>query len=102
MKAVHFGAGNIGRGFVGLLLHEGGYEVVFSDVADALVDALDAADHYTVREAGPGGVNRIVTGFRALNSRTDPDAVIAEVATADVVTCAVGPTVLRFIAPHMR
>lgn len=99
MKAVHFGAGNIGRGFVGLLLHEGGYEVVFSDVADALVDALDAADHYTVREAGPGGVNRIVTGFRALNSRTDPDAVIAEVATADVVTCAVGPTVLRFIAP---
>ncbi|WP_406245948.1 mannitol-1-phosphate 5-dehydrogenase [Microbacterium sp. M] len=99
MKAVHFGAGNIGRGFVGLLLHEGGYEVVFSDVADALVDALDAADHYTVREAGPGGVNRIVTGFRALNSRRDPDAVIAEVATADVVTCAVGPTVLRFIAP---
>ena len=99
MKAVHFGAGNIGRGFVGLLLHEGGYEVVFSDVAGALVDALDAADHYTVREAGPGGVNRIVTGFRALNSRTDPDAVIAEVATADVVTCAVGPTVLRFIAP---
>lgn len=99
MKAVHFGAGNIGRGFVGLLLHEGGYEVVFSDVADALVDALDAADRYMVREAGPGGINRIVTGFRAINSRTDPDAVITEVSTADVVTCAVGPTVLRFIAP---
>ena len=38
MKAVHFGAGNIGRGFVGLLLHEGGYELVFSDVAAPLVD----------------------------------------------------------------
>ncbi|UYO96102.1 mannitol-1-phosphate 5-dehydrogenase [Microbacterium sp. M28] len=99
MKAVHFGAGNIGRGFVGLLLHDGGYEVVFSDVADALVDALDAAEHYTVREAGPGGLNRIVTGFRAVNSRTEPDAVVTEVATADVVTCAVGPTVLRYIAP---
>ncbi|GGD81849.1 mannitol-1-phosphate 5-dehydrogenase [Microbacterium murale] len=99
MKAVHFGAGNIGRGFVGLLLHEGGYELVFSDVADALVDAINATQSYTVREAGPGGVNRIVTGYRAVNSKTDPDAVADEVATADVVTCAVGPTVLRFIAP---
>lgn len=99
MKAVHFGAGNIGRGFVGLLLHEGGYELVFSDVADALVDAINATESYTVREAGPGGVNRIVTGYRAVNSKTDPDAVADEVATADVVTCAVGPTVLRFIAP---
>ncbi|MGY1552260.1 mannitol-1-phosphate 5-dehydrogenase [Microbacterium sp. A588] len=99
MKAVHFGAGNIGRGFVGLLLHEGGYELVFSDVADALVDAINAADSYTVHEAGPGGVDHVVTGFRAVNSKTDPDAVADEVATADVVTCAVGPTVLRFIAP---
>ncbi len=59
MKAVHFGAGNIGRGFVGLLLREGGYEVVFSDVADALVDAINAVDSYTVHEAGPGGTDHV-------------------------------------------
>ncbi|MGP6172102.1 mannitol-1-phosphate 5-dehydrogenase [Microbacterium sp. A204] len=99
MKAVHFGAGNIGRGFVGLLLHEGGYDLVFSDVAGALVDAINSTDSYTVHEAGPGGVDRVVTGYRAVNSAEDPDAVADEVATADVVTCAVGPTVLRFIAP---
>jgi mannitol-1-phosphate 5-dehydrogenase len=52
-----------------------------------------------VHEVGPGGVDHVVTGFRAVNSRIDPDAAAAEVATADVVTCAVGPTVLRFIAP---
>ncbi|MCR2785175.1 MULTISPECIES: mannitol-1-phosphate 5-dehydrogenase [unclassified Microbacterium] len=101
MKAVHFGAGNIGRGFVGLLLHEGGYELVFSDVAAPLVDAINAADEYTVHEVGEGGVDKVVTGFRAINSQTDPQAVIDEIATADIVTTAVGPTILRFVAPHI-
>ncbi len=101
MKAVHFGAGNIGRGFVGLLLHEGGYDLVFSDVQEALVDAINDADSYTVHEVGDGGTDKVVTGFRAINSQTDPQQVIDEVATADVVTTAVGPTVLRFVAPHI-
>lgn len=101
MKAVHFGAGNIGRGFVGLLLHDGGYDLVFSDVAAPLVDAINAVDSYTVHEVGEGGEDRVVTGFRALNSADDPDAVAAEIASANVVTTAVGPTILKFVAPHI-
>jgi mannitol-1-phosphate 5-dehydrogenase len=99
MKAVHFGAGNIGRGFVGLLLHQGGYELVFSDVAAALVDAINGASQYTVHEVGEGGRDIVVTGFRAINSAERPDRVIDEIATANVVTTAVGPTVLKFVAP---
>ncbi|WP_045275240.1 mannitol-1-phosphate 5-dehydrogenase [Microbacterium terrae] len=99
MKAVHFGAGNIGRGFVGLLLHQGGYEVVFSDVAAPLVDAINAVSEYTVHEVGEGGEDTVVTGFRALNSAVDAQAVADEIATADVVTTAVGPTILKFVAP---
>lgn len=102
MKAVHFGAGNIGRGFVGLLLHEGGYEVVFSDVSAGLVDAINAVDSYTVHEVGDGGTDVVVTGFRALNSAEDPQAVVDEIASADVVTTAVGPTILKFVAPLIR
>lgn len=97
--AVHFGAGNIGRGFVGLLLHEAGYEVVFSDVNAELIDELAAADSYVVHEVGTGARDHEVTRFRALNSSADPAAVVQAVATADIVTCAVGPNVLRFIAP---
>lgn len=100
-KAVHFGAGNIGRGFVGLILHDAGYELVFADVAAPLIDALAAAESYTVHEVGDGGRDRVVDGFRALNSATQEDAVRDEIATADVVTTAVGPTILRFIAPHI-
>lgn len=101
MKAVHFGAGNIGRGFVGLLLHEGGYELVFSDVAAPLVDAINAVDSYTVHEVGEGGRDTVVTGFRALNSAENPQQVVDEIATANVVTTAVGPTILKFVAPHI-
>ncbi|MFC0198015.1 mannitol-1-phosphate 5-dehydrogenase, partial [Microbacterium arthrosphaerae] len=101
MKAVHFGAGNIGRGFVGLLLHEGGYQVVFSDVAAPLVDAINATDRYTVHEVGEGGRDTVVTGFRAINSAEHPDEVVDEIAGANVVTTAVGPTILKFVAPHI-
>ncbi|MHA6693941.1 mannitol-1-phosphate 5-dehydrogenase [Homoserinimonas sp. A520] len=99
MKAVHFGAGNIGRGFVGLLLHEAGYEVVFADVNAELIDALDAADSYVVHEVGEGARDHTVTGFRAINSATKTKEIVAEIATADVVTTAVGPNILRFVAP---
>ncbi|WP_166984503.1 mannitol-1-phosphate 5-dehydrogenase [Paramicrobacterium fandaimingii] len=99
MKAVHFGAGNIGRGFIGLLLHDAGYDVVFSDVNPELIDALAHADSYTVHEVGDGGTERVVTGFSAVNSAEDEERLVAELATADIITTAVGPNVLRFIAP---
>ncbi|HEV7168002.1 MAG TPA: mannitol-1-phosphate 5-dehydrogenase [Micrococcaceae bacterium] len=99
MKAVHFGAGNIGRGFVGLLLHNAGYELVFADVADALIDQLAATPGYRVHEVGEGGQVRTVDNYRALNSRSQEGDVVAEIATADLVTTAVGPHILKFVAP---
>jgi len=50
--AVHFGAGNIGRGFVGLLLHRAGYQLVFTDVIDQLIDTLNTTPSYQVNEVG--------------------------------------------------
>src|SRR5690606_10152159 len=99
MKAVHFGAGNIGRGFVGLLLHEAGYEVVFADVNASLIDELAAADSYVVHEVGEGARDHRVTNFRAINSATKTKEIVTEIASADVVTTAVGPNILRFVAP---
>ncbi|UYN83574.1 MAG: mannitol-1-phosphate 5-dehydrogenase [Microcella sp.] len=99
MTAVHFGAGNIGRGFIGLLLHEAGHDLVFVDVNAPLIAAIQAADSYRVIEIGSGGREQTVTGFTAIDSAADRDAAVAAVATADIATTAVGPSVLRFIAP---
>jgi mannitol-1-phosphate 5-dehydrogenase len=97
--AVHFGAGNIGRGFVGLLLHRAGYQVVFVDVVDELIDALNRTPSYLVKEVGLESREERVDNYRAINSRGDEPAAVAEIASADIVTTAVGPTVLRFVAP---
>jgi len=97
--AVHFGAGNIGRGFVGLILHRAGYEVVFADVVDTVIDALNSTDSYLVKEVGLDSAQERVDNYRAINSRTDEPAVVAQIASADMVTTAVGPTILKFLAP---
>jgi mannitol-1-phosphate 5-dehydrogenase len=99
VKAVHFGAGNIGRGFVGLLLHNAGYELVFADVAEALIQRLKDADSYVVHEVGENPRTEEVRGFSALNSAAEADALTAAIASADIVTTAVGAHILRFVAP---
>ncbi|KAL8946400.1 MAG: hypothetical protein Q9222_007203 [Ikaeria aurantiellina] len=99
-KAVHFGGGNIGRGFVAEKLHLAGYEVVFVDVVDKLIEQLQTEKEYTVTEIGGEGekVNKI-TNYRAINSKLNESEAVDEIATADLVTCAVGPNILKFIAP---
>ncbi len=97
--AVHFGAGNIGRGFVGLILHRAGYRLVFADVVEKLIDALNGTPSYLVKEVGLESSTERVDNYRAINSRADEPAVVAEIAAAEIVTTAVGPTVLRFVAP---
>lgn len=51
-KAVHFGAGNIGRGFIGQLLAKSGYEIIFVDVAEALVNDINELKKYHIQIVG--------------------------------------------------
>ncbi|WPG99902.1 Hypothetical protein R9X50_00272300 [Acrodontium crateriforme] len=98
-KGVHFGGGNIGRGFVAEFLHNSGYEVVFVDVMDSIINSLQKTPQYTVTEIGPDGETTFtIDNYRALNSKYEMEKVIEEIASADIVTCAVGPNILKFIA----
>lgn len=97
MKALHFGAGNIGRGFIGKLLADAGIELVFADVNQVVLDALNARHEYPVNVVGEQQQVEIVRGVSAVNSTSDD--IIGLVAEVDLVTTAVGPTVLQRIAP---
>jgi mannitol-1-phosphate 5-dehydrogenase len=97
--AVHFGAGNIGRGFVAQFLHASGYEVVFADVNDELIGSLQSQSSFEVHEVGEDSRVTVVDGYRAINSRSDEAALVAEIASAAIVTTAVGARILPFVAP---
>lgn len=81
-------------------LHKSGYEVVFADVMDSIINQLQETKEYKVIQVGADGTKEdTITNYRAINSKSHEKDVISEISTADVVTCSVGPRVLRFIAP---
>ncbi|GAL02534.1 mannitol-1-phosphate 5-dehydrogenase [Photobacterium aphoticum] len=96
MKAVHFGAGNIGRGFIGKVLADANVAVTFADVDAPLVDQLSHDQSYKVKVVGSECVVDTVTHITAVNSASE--AVIEQMIHTDMVTTAVGPNVLDIIA----
>ncbi|WP_086349119.1 mannitol-1-phosphate 5-dehydrogenase [Candidatus Enterococcus clewellii] len=96
--AVHFGAGNIGRGFIGWLLSAAGYEVVFADVNQRIIDAINEKNEYRVILANEEQESFVVNHVRALNSEVDKTQLIREISKAEIVTTAVGPTIIPYLA----
>ncbi len=92
--AVHFGAGNIGRGFIGWLLAQSGYQVVFADVAESLVKEINQQGQYEVILANEQQDHFTIKGVQAVNSNKETDKLIQLIRDAQIITTAVGPTVL--------
>ena len=99
MKDVHFGAGNIGRGFIGATLADNGFEIEFVDVNATVIDALNERHEYPVEYAAPGKKRITVRNVSGINNAKEPEKVVQAIAQADLVTTAIGPKVLPLIAP---
>ena len=100
-QAIHFGGGNIGRGFIGELLVRSGYEVTFVDVAEALVDEINARRSYDIEVVGDDPRTIHVEHVKAINSNVNLEELLDAFVTADIVTTAIGPNILKFIAPNI-
>jgi mannitol-1-phosphate 5-dehydrogenase len=99
-KMVQFGAGNIGRSFVGQLFSRSGYEVVFVDIKKELVAELNKKRSYKLvakRNELPDEII-LIENIRAINGY-DKKAVTREMVDADLIATAVGKDALTQIVP---
>jgi len=95
---VLFGAGKIGRSFIGQLFSRGGYEVVFIDICKPLIDELNRRGNYRV--VIKGDLESVITieNVRGVFGG-DTEKVIVEIASARIVAVSVGSNGLKAISP---
>jgi mannitol-1-phosphate 5-dehydrogenase len=99
--AVHFGAGNIGRGFIGALFSQSGYHVTFVDLADQIINQLNEKKQYQVKLATDQQETITINNVSGLNNGTQENEVIEAIVQADYLTTAIGPNILPHIASLM-
>ncbi len=96
---VMFGAGCVGRGFLGQLLSESGYALTFVEIDESLIDALNARQAYTLRLVeNDWSADLTIPVARTLYSHAD-ETLLTALAETSLVTTAVGVRSLPDIAP---
>ncbi len=98
--AVHFGAGNIGRGFIGLLLTQSNYDVTFVVRNKTKISQLQQRNEYPVNIANQHNKQMIVRNVTAISSK-NKYAIAQQIATTNLITTAIGAANLPSIAPKI-
>lgn len=96
-KAIQFGAGNIGRGFIGALLSKAGYHVVFADVNTEIINKINIDKKYTIHVMDTICSEEEISNISGVISTSDE--IYKEIVESEIITTAVGPVVLPRIAP---
>jgi len=98
-KAVMYGAGSIGRGFLGHLFSLSAYEICFIDVNQEVIDLLNKEKKYTLTIATPKGYeSEWIKNVYAV-SGNDLEKASKEIANCEILATAVGVNILKYIAP---
>ena len=99
--AIHFGAGNIGRGFIAPVLQENGFEVTFVDVDSLLISKLNSVNQYQVSNFLNSKENTLlVENFSGIELNNLAELELA-LSKADLITTSVGPNHLISVINSM-
>lgn len=94
MKAVHFGAGNIGRGFIGYLLSKSGYDITFVDISNFLVHDINKYGKYKVITLSDSKSEEEINNVKAVNLN-DTEKLQEIIMDADLITTSIGANNLK-------
>lgn len=101
MKAVVFGAGNIGRGFLGSLLYKSGFSITFVDADTAKIQALNNEHQYRVLiTSNDGCKEEIVNDIQAIHIH-EQDKISKAIVNADIILTAVGKNQLENVSEYL-
>lgn len=95
--AVHFGAGNIGRGFIAPVLFENDYKVIFVDINKELINLINSEKSYRVTSinANSSDIN-IVSNITAIDL-ANTDELKTALLSADLISTSVGAKFVKGI-----
>jgi len=97
-KVILFGAGNIGRGFLGQLFNQSGYKITFVEAREDIIDALNRYHSYRLKIVGPRLYKEfIIDKVKALNSK-EALKIEKEIEEANIMATAVGAKNLPSVA----
>lgn len=97
-KVIQFGAGNIGRGFLGELFHRAGYKIVFVEKDEKLVEEINQRGSYTLEIVGPVRFERYEINEIMAIKASDQKRINQEMVATDIAAISVGVASLPAVA----
>ena len=95
--AIHFGAGNIGRGFIAPVLQDNNYEVIFVDVNKQLIEQINLLKEYKVSSISLNSSTDLLVENISGLLLEDKDPLCEKITQADLITTSVGPKFVKDI-----
>lgn len=93
-----FGAGKIGRSFIGQLFGRAAYKIVFVDMDESLVHELNSRGSYPVVIKGPKGEERVVIDNVTAIHALDTEAIVEVISNVNSMAISVGKAALPAVA----
>jgi mannitol-1-phosphate 5-dehydrogenase len=97
-KIVIFGAGRIGRSFIGQIFSRGGFEVVFVDIDRRLIDLINDRKNYKIIIKGEKDETLLIQNVRGIHF-DDSASILNEISSTSILGVSVGQAALPRVIP---